>query len=502
MNFINITNKRSVDGKEYLYYYEIKMNNVIIGFSNVIKGDIEEDGDLLSIDITSINDKIYYKNIVMQSILKYVNLIGENVKKELYIILPNNAYYEIFIVMSEKFKYISNIDSRRVYKLSVNENFIESLKNVSSRRSYDRYKTTKLKGYDKTYIISAAKINGLIYTTLQNYLNRNDLNEVSSNTSRPFLLWIEMMENMKFDSTYFLTNCYLMNILNDNKIIITNKANLYFNFNRYYPEQCEKYMARSWYINDFITNNKLMDGLRANKNRDENKKVVYIVRPAGTGAFSGKDIYVIDDIKSLINSRDNTRKYEKVIVSEYITNPLLLEGKKMHLRVYFLVALIDGYIATNIFDFYEVFTAVKPYKNGDYQNADIHDTHARGNNKEMIYPFDIIDSVLYNDYLNIYIPKIKDCLHYVSRFIKGKIGIYPQSKNAFEVFGCDFLITTDNNIILMEINDKVGYKCQSMDTTFKLSKLYFDTLIKNIFKPILNNKLITDEEWIYTAKLV
>ena len=67
---------------------------------------------------------------------------------------------------------------------------------------------------------------------------------------------------------------------------------------------------------------------------------------------------------------------------------------------------------------------------------------------------------------------------------------------------CDFLITTDNNIILMEINDKVGYKCQSMDTTFKLSKLYFDTLIKNIFKPILNNKLITDEEWIYTAKLV
>ena len=53
----------------------------------------------------------------------------------------------------------------------------------------------------------------------------------------------------------------------------------------------------------------------------------------------------------------------------------------------------------------------------------------------------------------------------------------------------------------MEINDKVGYKCQSMDTTFKLSKLYFDTLIKNIFKPILNNKLITDEEWIYTAKL-
>ena len=53
--------------------------------------------------------------------------------KELYIILPNNAYYEIFIVMSENFKYISNIDSRRVYKLSVNENFIESLKILNPR---------------------------------------------------------------------------------------------------------------------------------------------------------------------------------------------------------------------------------------------------------------------------------------------------------------------------------------------------------------------------------
>lgn len=500
MNFINITGKSSVNGKEYLFNYEIKVNNKIIGASNIIQ-NYYDNGDLLNIEIIGLDNKIYFAQILMQSILKYINLVGSKGGNKLFIILPNNAYYEIFIVMAQNFRLVKNYDSKKLYELSVDDNVIENLRRSSSRTITDKYKSTKLKGYDKSYIISAAKINGLIYTTLQNYLNKNKLVEISSKTSQPFLLWIEMLENSKFDANYFDTKCYLMNILNDNKTIISNKANLYFNFNKYYPTQCAQYMARSWYINEFINNDKLIDSLRSNRNKDDDKKSVYIVRPAGTGAFSGKHIYMVDDVKSLMNARDNTRKYEKVIISNYITNPLLLDGKKMHLRIYFLVALIDDYIATTIFDFYEVFTAEQPYKNSDYQNKNIHDTHAKGNDKEIIYPFDIIDSTLYNDYINTYLPKIKDCLTYISKFIKGRIGKFSQAKNAFEIFGCDFLITKDSNVILMEINDKVGYKCQSMNTTMRLSKLYFETLIKYIFKPILTNSHLEDEDWLYFAKI-
>jgi hypothetical protein len=189
----------------------------------------------------------------------------------------------------------------------------------------------------------------------------------------------------------------------------------------------------------------------------------------------------------LKNALENTKKYNKVLISEYITNPLLLsilERKKFHVRIYFMVSLIHGHFKTHVFDFYEIFTADRPYKKADWFNKDIHDTHARDNDDELIFPMDNKDSKLRNDFKDKYIPKMKDCLGIISKFIKGKIGCYPQAENAFEIFGCDFLIKDDGNIVLMEINDKVGYKCQTTKNTIRLSQLFFNEVIKSVLEPI------------------
>ena len=100
-----------------------------------------------------------------------------------------------------------------------------------------------------------------------------------------------------------------------------------------------------------------------------------------------------------------------------------------------------------------------------------------------------------------YLPKIKDCLLHISKFIAGKIGVYSQTKNAFEIFGCDILIKDDDSIVLMEINDKVGYVMKSTDSTIKISKMYFNTIIDNILNPILNNKPIDSMDWLYCKKI-
>ena len=44
--------------------------------------------------------------------------------------------------------------------------------------------------------------------------------------------WKKTLDKYKdeFDTQYFNTQCYIMNLLNDDKIIIANKSNLYFNF--------------------------------------------------------------------------------------------------------------------------------------------------------------------------------------------------------------------------------------------------------------------------------
>jgi hypothetical protein len=269
-----------------------------------------------------------------------------------------------------------------------------------------------------------------------------------------------------------------MNILADSKNIITNKANLYTNFKKYYPNECNQYMAASWQLKDFIKNASLVDRIKS-------KKDVFIIRPAGIGAFSGKDIFVVYNDITLKNAIENTRKYNNVLISEYITNPLLFENKKFHVRIYFLVSIINNKLNSRIFDFYEIFTAEKPYKNSDWLNKDIHDTHARGNDEELIFPMDNKDLKLKNAFTNTYIPKIKNCLKLVSKFIDGQVKPYPQAENAFEIFGCDFLIKDNGDIVLMEINDKVGYKCQTTKTTIRLSKCYFNTIIKDIFEQLL-----------------
>jgi hypothetical protein len=152
-----------------------------------------------------------------------------------------------------------------------------------------------------------------------------------------------------------------------------------------------------------------------------------------------------------------------------------------------MVALVNGVFATTIFNFYEIFTAEKQYKKSDWRNKDIHDTHARGNINELIFPIDITDPQMRDDFENKYIPKIKDCLLYVSKFSNGRIKHYSQAENAFEVFGCDFLITDNDNVILMEINDKVGYNCKTTKTTIRLSQLFYDHIIRYILNPVMSS---------------
>jgi len=211
---------------------------------------------------------------------------------------------------------------------------------------------------------------------------------------------------------------------------------------------------------------------------------------------------VVENLSQLNSVKVNLlRKYQTVLISKYITNPLLLDNKKFHVRIFFLVGVIKNTFVTQILDFYKIITAKKNYKNSDFFDKDIHDTHLDSSDKDILYPFDIIDSNIYNDFENVYFNKIKECLLLVSKFIKGRVAPYTQAKNAFEIFGCDFLITEDGNVVLMEINDRVGYGTISFKYRIKFSKYYFDTLIKYIFEPTLQNTPIENNDWLYVSKL-
>ena len=64
---------------------------------------------------------------------------------------------------------------------------------------------------------------------------------------------------------------------------------------------------------------------------------------------------------------------------------------------------------------------------------------------------------------------------------------YSNSKNAFEIFGCDFMIDSNYNVFLLEINDHISYKFKNYDNPDvinfqkKVCVWVYNNTIKKIF---------------------
>ena len=345
-------------------------------------------------------------------------------------------------------------------------------KKIRKVRKTQKTQKRRLVEYDPTYIISAkSQPKSLDFTILEKFLQSQGLHKVDDSTSKPTFLWIETLDDNLFDKQYYNTQCWLMSLLSNEKSVITDKYNLYKNFHDTYPEQCAKYMAVSWNFNDFI------------KNKIYDNKTIYIVKPAGKGAYGGKDISIIYNRKSYYNIINSVKlprfkKYDNVIVSKYITDILLFEGKKFHLRVYMLASSINGKFSYKVFPFIKLLTALKPYKNSDFNNKTIHDSHFDSTPRDYIYPYDLTGTM--KEYYESIFFNIIKCLDIVAKILKPHANPYKQAKNAFEIFGCDFLVRENLDVILMEINDKVAYDCKTAKKRHQLSTLLFTELINHI----------------------
>ena len=376
-------------------------------------------------------------------------------------------------------------------------------KNISIHNNKNNYDITK---YSNQFIISSKKnMAGLDYSSLRYFLKIHGLTETNNPKSHPILLWLEQLDNNLFDKKYYHTKCFIMNILSDKKKIITDKYLLYVNFNKYYPIECKQYMAETWELEEFLKNNNNNNNNNNNifnadindKSNNDNdiydksnddihkKSNVYIVRPVGKGAFSGKGIIRVYDNTTLQNAKSLLHKnYDHIIISKYITNPMLYNGCKFHLRTYFLISIINGKYKTYFYDIYELFTALKPYTNNDYTDKDVHDTHFKSTPQDILCPYDL-DIIQQNIFSKYIYPKMKNCMSYISKLMESHAEPYPQAENAFEVFGCDFLVKDNYDVVLMEINDKIGFTMYKIKNKQKFSKLYLNIINNIILKAFI-----------------
>lgn len=185
---------------------------------------------------------------------------------------------------------------------------------------------------------------------------------------------------------------------------------------------------------------------------DIDESIIKILKPLN--GFSGSGITIIKTKKEIELWLKENQKYKEWILQDYLQNPDLKNGLKFHLRVLILVKVdenknVNVYISN--YKFY--ITASTKYKNNDWLNKDIHDTHYKSTKKDMIFPEEMPDNWNQDD-----INKANSYMNQIFiKVFKNQIDFHPEwnAKNGFEIFGADVMFS-NKKAYLLEINAKIG----------------------------------------------
>jgi len=167
------------------------------------------------------------------------------------------------------------------------------------------------------------------------------------------------------------------------------------------------------------------------------------------------------------DQKDKFKLYDWVL-QEYIDNPWLVDGRKMHLRQT-MIYQVDPTKNSYYMKSGEYAIAEKPYKKGDWTNKDIHDTHFH-KGEGYYWPFDMNFTL---DEWHVIKEQFDTIYAYILSAIHNQGNCYQDSVQCFEMLGLDFMITDNLWVYLIEVNDKMGMT-PNMDFTDKL----FDCILQ------------------------
>ena len=212
-----------------------------------------------------------------------------------------------------------------------------------------------------------------------------------------------------------------------------------------YVEKMDKILFEKYFLKQQIISDELLKKLDSNK--------LYIVKPIP--GFAGDGIRVFkghNGIKEHIQIIEKkSKKKDKWIIQDYISNPLLLNGKKFHMRIMILLFNDNVYFYKDFL----VYPAQKEFKLDDL-SVEIHDTHGtltQPHEKKM-FPFDF-SKMKYTQDIYIKIANLFIGLRKIGLF---NHKCYEGSDKCYQLFGADIMVTEDYDVKCLEINFKPGLK--------------------------------------------
>lgn len=247
----------------------------------------------------------------------------------------------------------------------------------------------------------------------------------------------------------------------------------------------KKYMRKDNLSNILAGKGILADTYDMDDFLERNLKGIWIAKPAD--GFGGIGIVVSDNIadfqaiKTAEQAKPAGAWKMKYIICKYIENPLLFHGKKMHIRVHFIIGkraeIVNEF---SVFPIVDIITAKKPYVLSDFGNADIHDSHRSSteiftayNNNYFMVEGELVQHdtrfqdgeqptlTLIDDTWDVL--KIRESIYQVMDIVKTSVDYdrfvkYEDSENAYRVYAADVMLDTTYAPYLLEINAMPGKK--------------------------------------------
>ncbi|CAG8770962.1 17220_t:CDS:2 [Cetraspora pellucida] len=352
----------------------------------------------------------------------------------------------------------------------------------------------------------------------------------------PILYWLEY-EDIDFSQILTNTKTHLVNSYCIRKGLIR-KAQMNFNIQKHvakYPNSClKKSTPETWFfeIDHMDYFDEALDEIfevvqECKENESRERKHKFILKP--NLGNKGAEIKIFDSIEQLravfevTCEEKNDNIDEKIlqddevdesifhlrewVIQRYISNPLLINDRKFHIRAYVLaVSKIKIYLYKDMLALF----ALHSYKSNDINDTfahltntclQIHDESFKESDQVKLF-WELIhhDSEIDEQDLNSIFEQIKNILGECFKAVVSEVTQFMPLENAFELFGFDFLVDANKDVYLLEANSFPDFKQTGSRLSHVISHLFENTVklavipfFKELQDPSINRNQTSDE---------
>jgi len=232
---------------------------------------------------------------------------------------------------------------------------------------------------------------------------------------------------------------------------------------------------------------------------------LWFFKLSGTNSFGGYDVFPIIADKTLkervvkaIREMKKYKNYDRMenqsvmLLQKGIANPLLINGFKFDLRVYYLALICDNKASFFVNSHCLVRKASTKYnKNNMDKSTQLTNTTYNSKFTDYSNLVEIFDDK--HPYYHL-MPQIYDDCAIISKTFVDSFTLNGHNKGAcFKLFGVDFIIDDQENVFVLECNILPTIYSTDEDIQKKhlgIERYLFDGFLNNVIENLLQNKLI------------